>query len=111
MADMEEASKGAIVPVGPAAIGTVPTSVTLGVWTITPGTAAVWPRGLKARSAAVFGPLTPPTFWGVQIWPVLGSRNCCCPDVVGAWATLDDAAMAPRAAARHPRRSDFPSSI
>src|SRR5690349_9905554 len=104
MADREESSKVAIGTVGPAAIGTVPTSVTLGVWTITPGTAAVWPRGLKARSAGVSGPLTPPTFCGVQIWPVLGSRNCCCPGVAGAWATLDDAAMTPTATARHPRR-------
>ena len=61
--------------VGPAVIGTVPNSVTAGVCTTVPLTAAVCPCGSKARSAGVFGPLWPPTFPGVQICPVLGSRN------------------------------------
>jgi hypothetical protein len=54
---------------GPAVIGTVPNGVTVGVCTTVPLTVVVCPRGSKARSAGVFGPLWPPTFSGVQICP------------------------------------------
>src|SRR5437762_685640 len=105
MTDSEASSRLAMGTVGPAVIGTAPRIVTGGLCTTSPWTAAACPCGLKARSWGVFGPLVPPTFCGVQIWPVLGSRNCGWSGVAGAWAKPDDARATPRDAARDPRRS------
>src|SRR6266849_3169601 len=69
--------------VGPAVIGTAASGTMLGRCTTTPSTRTAWPNGSNATSAGVGGPLCWPTLSGVQIWPVLGSRNSGTPGVAG----------------------------
>src|SRR5262245_16867419 len=82
--------------VGPAVMGTVPIGWTLGVCTLVPCTTVVCAWGLNARFSGRERSVGPrPTFSGVQIWPVTGSRNW---GGLGYWARAADITVALRIA-------------